>query len=52
MTSLQSVSPGLTYAITPKVQVYAFVQLPVYQHVNGVQLVSDRSYAAGVSMQF
>jgi len=47
-----SVSPGLSYAITPKVQMYAFVQLPVYQRVNGVQLVADRSYAAGVSMQF
>ena len=47
-----SVSPGLTYSITPKVQIYAFVQLPVYQHVNGVQLVADKSYAAGVSMQF
>lgn len=49
---MASVSPGLTYAITPQVQLYAFVQLPVYQHVNGVQLVADRSYAAGVSLQF
>ena len=47
-----SMSPGLTYAITPRFQAYAFVQLPVYQRVNGVQLVADRSYAAGISLQF
>jgi hypothetical protein len=47
-----SLSPGVTFAITPAVQVYAFVQLPLYQHVNGVQLVADRSYAVGVSAQF
>ena len=47
-----SVSPGLTYAITPRFQAYAFVQLPVYQRLNGVQLVADRSYAAGISWQF
>jgi hypothetical protein len=47
-----SLSPGFTYAITPAVQVYAFVQLPLYQYFNGVQLVADRSYAVGVSAQF
>jgi hypothetical protein len=47
-----SLSPGFTYALTPTFQVYAFVQVPVYQHVNGVQLVADRSYAVGVSAQF
>ena len=26
---------------------YAFVQLPIYQYVNGVQLVASRAYAAG-----
>jgi len=47
-----TISPGITYAITPAVQAYAFVQLPLYQRVNGVQLVADISYAAGVSAQF
>jgi len=47
-----TISPGLSYAITPAVQVYGFVQLPLYQSVNGVQLVADRSYAVGVSAQF
>ena len=45
-------SPGVTFAVTPGVQLYAFVQLPVYQHVNGVQLIATRSYAAGVNAQF
>ena len=47
-----SISPGVAYALTPAVQLYAFVQLPIYQHVNGVQLIADRSYAVGVSAQF
>ena len=31
---------------------YAFVQVPVYQNVNGVQLVAKVAYAFGVSAQF
>jgi hypothetical protein len=38
--------------LTPTVQIWAFVQIPVYQHVNGVQLIADRSYAVGVSAPF
>jgi hypothetical protein len=45
-------SPGVSYAVTPGVQVYAFVQLPIYQYVNGVQLTADWSVAAGISAQF
>jgi hypothetical protein len=45
-------SPGLSFALTPRVQAYAFAQLPLWQHVNGVQLTSDWSVAAGVSAQF
>jgi hypothetical protein len=46
------VSPGLAFAITDKASVYAFVQLPLYQYVNGVQLVAKSAYAVGASMQF
>lgn len=46
------ISPGLTFAVTPQVSVYAFVQLPLYQNVNGVQLVAKVAYALGVSAQF
>jgi hypothetical protein len=45
-------SPGLSYAATPSIQVYGFVQLPVYQYVNGVQLTAARAYALGVSARF
>jgi hypothetical protein len=47
-----SVSPGITFALTPQFQVYAFVQLPVYQRVTGVQLVADRAVVVGASAQF
>ena len=45
-------SPGATFAVTPKAQLYGFVQLPMYQYVNGVQLVEDFSLATGVSIRF
>ena len=46
------VSPGLSYRVTPNVQVYGFVQKPLYQYVNGAQLTSDWSAAVGISTQF
>lgn len=45
-------SPGVSFAFTPRVQAYAFVQLPIWQYVNGVQLTADWSVAAGISAQF
>jgi hypothetical protein len=47
-----SVSPGLSYAVTDKLQLYGFVQLPVYQDVNGVQLTADKSLVVGLSGRF
>lgn len=47
-----ALSPGLGYAITNTTQVYGFVQLPVYEYVNGVQLTADVAYVAGMSMVF
>ena len=38
-----SISPGLSYAATETLQVYGFLQKPVYQHVNGVQLTADKA---------
>lgn len=46
------VSPGVSYAITRNSQIYGFVQKPVYQHVNGVQLAADWSGTVGVSARF
>jgi hypothetical protein len=47
-----SISPGLAYKITDSVQVYGFVQKPIYQYVNGFQLTSDLSVAIGLSTHF
>jgi len=33
-------------------QLYGFVQLPLYQYVNGVQLTADWAVAAGISARF
>ena len=46
------ISPGFTWAVTQGVSLYSFVQVPLYQNVNGVQLVAKVAYAAGVSIQF
>lgn len=43
------VSPGLSYTPTGHFRLYAFVQWPLYQYVNGTQLTADWSAAAGVS---
>ena len=45
-------SPGVSYRILPTVQVYGFLQKPIYQHVNGTQLTADWSAALGLSTQF
>jgi hypothetical protein len=46
------ISPGLSYAITDTVQIYGFIQKPVYQFVNGVQLTADKSFVVGLSNRF
>jgi hypothetical protein len=45
-------SPGMSYALGRSAQLYGFVQLPVYQRVNGVQLTADRTASAGISVRF
>lgn len=45
-------SPGVSYVITKNVQAYAFVQLPLYQYVNGIQLTADWAAVIGVSTRF
>ena len=45
-------SPGVSYAFTRSLQAYAFVQLPLYQRVNGVQLVPDYAFAVGMNARF
>ena len=45
-------SPGFSYLLTHDVQVYGFLQLPVYRYVNGTQLSADRALVLGVSTRF
>lgn len=47
-----SISPGLSYRVTPAVQVYGFVQKPIYQYMNGAQLTPDWSVALGINTAF
>ena len=46
------VSPGASFAVTKSMQLYGFLQFPLYQHVNGVQLTADWSAVVGVSARF
>jgi hypothetical protein len=45
-------TPGVLYRLTDKTQVYANVQLPVYQNVNGIQLVPSYIASIGVRVHF
>jgi hypothetical protein len=45
-------SPGLSYALARSARLYGFVQLPLYQRVNGVQLTAGWAAAAGASWRF
>ncbi len=46
------VSPGASVALTRDIRVYGFLQLPLYQYVNGVQLTSDKAALLGASLRF
>lgn len=45
-------SPGASYMISRDVQLYAFVQLPAYQYLNGVQLTAKSAAVIGISTRF
>jgi hypothetical protein len=45
-------SPGVSWNFAKRAQLYAFVQVPLYQAVNGVQLTAAWSALAGVSFRF
>ena len=46
------ISPGLSYALAGGFQIYGYVQVPLYQNVNGIQLTQSTSYVAGMSYRF
>jgi hypothetical protein len=41
-------SPGVTVKVTPRSSAYAYLQLPIYQRVNGLQIESRYSVSVGV----
>jgi hypothetical protein len=45
-------NPGVSWLATPGLQVFAYVQLPLYQRVNGVQLTADWAGVLGVAARF
>jgi hypothetical protein len=45
-------SPGLTVSVADNVQVYGFVQLPIYSRLDGYQLFPRWTASAGVSYAF
>ena len=47
-----NLSPGAFVNVSEKLSVYAFVQIPVYQRVGGLQLVPEYSASAGVRYHF
>ena len=47
-----SLSPGINVAIGASSVLYGYVQVPVYQRVNGIQLVPRTSFALGYTASF
>lgn len=45
-------SPGVAWSATRDLRVYAHLQLPLYQYVNGVQLTAARAAVVGVGARF
>lgn len=45
-------SPGLTFGVSRSAKLYAFVQLPLYQYVNGVQLAPRWNASVGTNISF
>ena len=50
--TLLYLSPGLTVSVIKQMSLYSFVQVPVYQDVNGVQLAPRYTVSAGVRYAF
>lgn len=45
-------SPGVSYTVSPAVQLYAFAQLPLYRYVNGTQLGVNWAAVGGITYRF
>lgn len=47
-----AVTPGLSFSVSPDTRLYAALQLPVYQKVNGTQLTSNMGFSMGFNQRF
>jgi hypothetical protein len=47
-----SLTPGLSYAVMTGSNLYALLQLPLYQYVNGEQLTASKSVTVGINHRF
>lgn len=45
-------APGASYAVTKDVRVYGFLQLPLFQYVNGVQITAHKAVVMGLNARF
>ncbi|MYM41932.1 TonB-dependent receptor [Duganella qianjiadongensis] len=45
-------SPGVTVALTEKIKTYGFIQLPIYQNLNGYQLAPKYTVSVGTRFEF
>jgi len=45
-------SPGVTWHLSPRFSAYAFVQAPLYQRVNGLQLEATELASLGLHYHF
>jgi hypothetical protein len=50
--TLAYLTPGVLYRLTEQTQVYANLQLPVYQNVNGIQLTPSYIASMGIRVHF
>jgi len=46
------ISPGMTVPLSEKIQAYGFVQLPIYQNLNGYQLAPRYTVSVGTRISF
>ncbi len=50
--TLLYISPGITVSVSQQVAIYGFVQVPIYQDLNGVQLAPHYTASLGVRYTF
>ena len=46
------VSPGVSFPVGEKTKVYGFLQLPIYQNLNGYQLAPKYTFSVGTRFEF